>query len=522
MNQTYCLRLLTILILILLGLGYAHTKMISGTVFEDVNGNLILDDDEKGIQGVLISNQFDVVKTDEKGKYIIPVQERSIIYIIKPRGYNVPVDKNYSPKFYYIHDPNGSPDFRYQGVKPTGRLPDKVDFPLYQSEPRDTFKIIVFADPQTRNDKELDYMRDDIITELVNTDASGGIVLGDIMFDDLSFFDKYKQLIGQIGIPFYQVPGNHDMNYDAPDDQYALETFKHHFGPTYYAFQYGKVHFIVLDDVEYQGLQEQIKYIGKIGTQKLKWIENYLQHVPEDHLIVLNMHIPLYTFVDENPSINVTDRKALFSLLSTRQHLLVLAGHMHMIEHQFLTAEVDWHGQQPLHQITCGTVSGTWWSGPPDIRGIPIADQRDGVPNGYHIFEFSGNRFTERYKSAQMDDDYQIRISWPVGKIQRSELDSLKIVVNIFNGSEKSEVTCLLDNQKPITLTREIMIEPHFEAIYSQFRELYASWVNPQLSNHLWTGSLPFELPGGLHKITIYTTNKYGDKYKTTTIFELE
>ena len=47
----------------------------------------------------------------------------------------------------------------------------------------------MFGDPQPRNQKEVDYMSHDVIEELVGTDASFGVTLGDITFDNLDLFE---------------------------------------------------------------------------------------------------------------------------------------------------------------------------------------------------------------------------------------------------------------------------------------------------------------------------------------------
>ena len=511
-----------IFILILASTNFAHTQVISGTVFNDSNQNMKLDANESGIEGVLVSNQIEIVKTDNKGCYTLPIKDESIIFVIKPAGYDPPRHKYNLPYFYYIHDPDGSPPLKYKGVDPTGQLPNRIDFPLFQKEKEDTFEVIVFSDPQPRSEKELGYIRDDVVSELIGSEATCGIILGDIMYDDLSLNEKHTAIFGQIGIPLYHVPGNHDMNYDAQDDHYALETFKRHYGPPYYGFQYGKVHFIAIDDVEYQGNNQTRKYIGKIGNNQLQWIENYLEFIPSDHLIVLNMHIPLYTFAGPDSSINVIDRDKLLSLLQNRNHLLALIGHMHTIEHQYLGTEQGWRGSKPLHQIICGAVSGCWWNGPADVRGIPIADQRDGVPNGYHIFRFEGNKFTEIYKSAQMDRNYQIRISQPIGKVNRETLKETEIIVNVFNGNDKTKVTCQIDNITPFLLTRKIMKDPYFEEIYSKYTDLYYSWVQPENSNHIWIGRFPSDLELGVHRIIIQAINQYGDELKSASLIEIE
>ena len=37
------------------------------------------------------------------------------------------------------------------------------------------------------------------------------------MFDDLSLYPRLNRIIGQIGVPWYNIGGNHDLNFEAPD-----------------------------------------------------------------------------------------------------------------------------------------------------------------------------------------------------------------------------------------------------------------------------------------------------------------
>ena len=76
---------------------------------------------------------------------------------------------------------------------------------------------ILFADTQPRNQWEIDYIAHDVVEELIGTDAAFGVTLGDIMFDDLSLYPSLNRTIGLIGIPWYNVVGNHDINQDTTD-----------------------------------------------------------------------------------------------------------------------------------------------------------------------------------------------------------------------------------------------------------------------------------------------------------------
>ncbi|MCS7273627.1 MAG: hypothetical protein NZ550_05715 [Fimbriimonadales bacterium] len=110
--------------------------------------------------------------------------------------------------------------------------------------------MLIFGDTQPRDMTEVFYIGRDVVRELIDTkEAAFGMVLGDVLYDDLSLFPALTHTLGQIGIPIYYVLGNHDMNLDLPDDTHSDETWHRHFGPNYYAFQYGCAHYLVLDNV---------------------------------------------------------------------------------------------------------------------------------------------------------------------------------------------------------------------------------------------------------------------------------
>ena len=102
--------------------------------------------------------------------------------------------------------------------------------------------------------KELDYFKRGIVNEVkknTKKNAVLGISLGDLVGDNLSLQKPYADVMKEVGLPRYNVMGNHDMNYDAKEDRLSDETFESNFGPANYSFNYGNVHFIILDDILY-------------------------------------------------------------------------------------------------------------------------------------------------------------------------------------------------------------------------------------------------------------------------------
>lgn len=224
--------------------------VVRGTVFNDINLNSRLDSNEKGIKGVSVSNGTDVVLTDARGRYELSVSDPMIIFVIKPSGYALPVNDSNLPQFYYIHKPSGSPQTKYPGSTPTGELPDAVNFPLTQYKESEKFNVMAFGDTQPYTEEAIDYLRRGAVSNLVGVqDVAFGTTLGDITGDRPDFFEPVSRVISRIGIPWYHIAGNHDHNYDATDDALATESYQAHFGPTTFSFNYGKVHFIVADNI---------------------------------------------------------------------------------------------------------------------------------------------------------------------------------------------------------------------------------------------------------------------------------
>ena len=112
---------------------FIHAQTATGFVFEDINKNGVKDLDEIGIDKICVSNGVEVVQTNSKGEWELPVTDDTGIFIIKPSNYSAPLSKKMLPQYYYLHKPNGSPKMEKEGLVPTGSLPVSINFPLYYS-----------------------------------------------------------------------------------------------------------------------------------------------------------------------------------------------------------------------------------------------------------------------------------------------------------------------------------------------------------------------------------------------------
>lgn len=506
---------------------WSHAQEIAkGTVYLDLNQNGNWDKQETGIPNVAVSNGVEVVRTDAKGQYELPVNQDQIVFVIKPSGYALPVDEYQLAQSYYIHKPLGSPkNLKYTAVSPTGKLPKAINFGLYSAPASEKFSMLVFGDPQLYNKRELSYFNRSIVDELLDIkDVAFGLSLGDLVGDDLSLHPDYKASVARIGLPWYNLKGNHDMNYDVKADSLSDETFESNFGPANYAFNYGKVHFIVLDNIRYPNPRTGRGYLGGFRQDQLDFIENDLKFVPKDHLIVLAFHIPLLH--NNGDVFRAEDRQRLFDLLAAYPNTLSLSAHTHFQKQNFYSKADGWHQDKPHHEYNAGTTSGDWYSGQADERGTPNAMMRDGTPQGYAFIDFDQSNYKIRYQVAGKPAHYQMQLSHPqvvaAGNAARGS-----IYANFFMGHPGNKVEYAIAGGAWKKMNPLQAADPNYLA------ELHAWDSSPTLlagrrpsdavdCDHLWRVAIPKDLPVGTHEIRIKAIDDYGQLHEAVSSIRVE
>ncbi len=502
----------------------AASQTATGTIYIDSNQNRVRDAGEKPLSDVRVSNGREVVVTDSEGHYSLPVDEDTIIFVIKPTGYSTVQDENHVSRFYYIHKPKGSPQLDFPGVEPTGPLPTTIDFPLYPSEEAKQFDVLFFGDPQPRDQKEIDYIAHDVVEDLVGSQAAFGVTLGDILFDDLSLFDSYNRTIGKIGVPWYNVIGNHDINFASEDDEQSDETYERVYGPAYYSFDYGSIHFICVDDIHWMREGDKKLYRSGLSKKQLTFIENDLKLVPQSQLVVAMMHIPL---VKSTPWIEPS-REKLLRLLESREHCISLAGHTHHHEHVMMGEMEGWKGPKPHHHIINVTVCGAWWSGKPDEHGIPHTLCADGTPNGYTTMHFDGVNYLLDYRAARRGADEQLRITAPeVVPVATSVKTEFR--ANVFNAIPGAVVESRIGVREWQTMTKTVdETDPLFQSLFDEEQPMlpdnlpWRKLAKPLVCPHLWKASLPEGLAVGTHLIQVRATNPNGQVLKGERVIRVE
>jgi len=392
----------------------------------------------------------------------------------------------------------------------------------------------VFGDPQPYNLEEVDFFSENIVSELVGIKGvEFGMTMGDIVGDNLDLLNPINQAVSKIGVPWYNVLGNHDVNFQADRDELSDETFERIYGPPNYAFVYGDVHFIVVDNVIMNDPVGDRGYIGGLRPDQIEFVKNYLKLVSRDDLIVLTMHIPLV----QHERFRESDQKELFSLLSEFPNTLSISAHSHTQNNTFFHQESShWMGEVPHHHFNVGTTSGNWWNGLRDENDIPLNMMRDGTPNGYSFITFNGTNYIIDWKVSGKPDDYRMNIHTQRG-IKVDSSSSALVTVNFFNGSEQSELSFrVLGETEWKKMEKVSTKDPFYSLIYERFEnfnslKIKEMWQkDPELKNkpyplikrmyeannstHLWQSNIGKSLPEGIHIIEVNAKDRYGRLFK--------
>lgn len=507
-----------------LGTAYAQSTA-TGYVYHDANGNGKRDRRELGIAKVAVSNGVEVVLTDDKGYYELPVGNDNIFFVIKPSGHSVSLNEYNQPQYYYIHKPNGSPELRYKGVAPTGTLPQSVDFGLIPSEEPSDFTALIFGDPQPYTLQEIAFFAKGIVTEVKGIQGMAfGLSLGDLVGDDLTLHNPYIKAVAEVGLPWYNLMGNHDMNYDAKVDSLSDETYEANFGPANYSFNYGRAHFIVLDNILYPDPRDGQGYWGGFRKDQLDFVENDLKHVSKDQLVVISFHIPLS--YDKEETVRHADRQRLFDLLKDYPYTLTMSAHTHLQRHNFYGKEDGWHQEKPHHEYNVGTTSGDWYSGEINELGVPVSTMRDGTPKGYAFLNVKGNEYSIDYQVAGKPKEYQIGLFHPQ-VVAKGRNNPMGIFANFFMGHKNDKVEYRIDGGEWIAMSFMEVSDPDFvRELYrwDTTQELFAGRrpSNAVNSTHVWRGNIPTNLEVGEHQIEVRATDMFGRTFTQKSSYRID
>jgi len=362
---------------------------------------------DEPVQGAQVSDGVNVTRTDENGWfYLASAKECGHVFVCNPKGYKYPRKAKY-PEFYKTVDTE-----RPSAV-------EQADFELERDEATD-HTILFLADIQMcgRNEDIRQYEEHavgDINTSISNARKQGKdvyvITLGDQSYN--TYWHSYN-----IGIPeihesmnlldpdaIFNCMGNHDNNPKIAGDWAASADYREQWGPTYYSFNIGEIHYVVLDNIEFTNAECKNTFECNITTSVIKWLRKDLANVSKDTPIVVCMHAPLF-YRPQCSKPNVPDPtkyrynygSQFYNSVKGFKDVRVFTGHAHT---NYTVSYLN------MTEYNVGAIGGNlWWTGY-FVNGNSVCT--DGSPGGYRVLDTSGKELKTYYKCIGFDNGYQFR-----------------------------------------------------------------------------------------------------------------
>lgn len=351
---------------------------------KDTNGN--------PVKGVAVSDGFSVVTTDDKGYYTMNVSRDCwYIYISVPSEYKIETNEYGQPDFFKKY-PSNTPQYDFTLTPLPGGKEAK-------------FALFAMGDPQVSNSSKLTRFKNEAVpgvkaysSELISKGIPCyGITLGDIISNsDSNNTGSYRDdmrdgfHISKIGIPVFQVMGNHDNSFcnasqplfaDERSSYFELKQqreFEAIFGPVNYSFNRGDVHIIGMRDIVYTTNTSGANYQAGFLPSQWEWLKQDLAVVPKDKMVVLCVHIQMLNR-------NQNYIQDVLKLFDQYKEAHIISGHSHIMHNYEHTVEGTGH---KVYEHNSCALCGCWWAA--NIAG-------DGSPNGFQVFIGEGNTFTDWY-----------------------------------------------------------------------------------------------------------------------------
>jgi len=439
--------------------------------------------DGKGVKDVLVSDGYEIVKTDADGVYQMKSKkELGYVFFTLPANYEAQADGVF-PRI-------------YETTKLGESAPERIDFTITPVTGQENFKILFLGDMHLANRTNDLNQFDELTKDITNYRASHGsekvygITLGDMTWDIYWYtkkygFNEYRATINEKvkNMQIFHVIGNHDNDYLATNNIAAKMMYRTTISPNYYSFNIGQVHFVVLDDIDcstYDGTTSR-NYVEQVVNEQITWLANDLKYVDKSTPVIVMMHAPLYyPSTATKFKLELKNGNELLSALDGYKVHFV-TGHTHK-NYNVLPSDAVTNGKD-VYEHNVAAVCGDWWWSGQLSPGYLMAP--DGSPAGYAIWDFQGKTPSYIYKGTQMNENVQFR-SYDLNNVSFSFADvpnlsstatvarlsfqryisaypgkkNNEVLINVWAANNNWDVTVKTESGKNLTVSQVMAYDP--------------------------------------------------------------
>lgn len=379
-----------------------------------------------GVEGVTVSDGYKVTTTNSEGVYELASDKASskshgYVFISVPSGYEAAQDGVF-PKF-------------WQTLTSTSNsVIERHDFELTKVN-NDNHIMMVMGDlhlcnrTALKDKKQFEVFAYEFNQMVKDYKAAGKSVyalqLGDMTWDlywddnqglsgcnfDLAAYKTYINQKLTCGVPLFHAMGNHDYDYRLTGDWETAVYYKQTISPTYYSFNIGGIHYIVIDDVICTNNKTVDNRGNKQGItdDQIAWVKEDMKHVASGVPVVVAMHMAAYNTSGSAQSGTASLNSAITSSGSHKIHYVT--GDTHIMNHYGKITDA-------VSENNVGAVCGDWWwtgrnTSEVEFPGLSVQpfdywfshqyqfqQTRDGSPSGYMIYTMTGSDIKWQFKGT--------------------------------------------------------------------------------------------------------------------------
>lgn len=414
-------------------IGKIYINIVDKIDFEPSAGTTVfglVSSEEGPVANVVVSDGTEVTVTDDKGIYELKSAKKwGYVFISVPSGYEVAAEGVF-PQF-------------YQTLKGAADVVEQKDFKLTKVDGQDRYKLFLLGDMHLANRTNDAAQFTQFTTDLnaYMAQHSGqkmyALTLGDMTWDLYWYknnyaLPQYRETINRQvkNLQIYHTMGNHDNDFMTTSDYDAAVKYVDCIGPTFYSFNIGQVHYVVMDNIDcsaYDGTDSR-NYVKKLSNEQLKWLAKDLAYVDKSTPLIVAMHAQIYkptstSFAFDHDSANT---EALLAALDGYEVHFV-TGHTHKVYN--ITPDDDVVKGRDIHEHNSGAICASWWWSGNLTPGVHVSI--DGAPGGYAIWDIDGTDFAWLYKSTGWPEEYQFR-SYDLNNVSFSMDDVPNIPSNVL------------------------------------------------------------------------------------------
>lgn len=516
-------------------IGTTNLTILKALNIEPVPGTTvygIVTCDGKGVPGVLVSDGVEIVATDADGIYQLASRKRwEYVFVIIPSGYEVPC-QGVLPEFHAT-------------LSQSENVAERKDFELIKTD-NDKFTLFVLGDMHlARRNGDLNQFAD--FAKTLNSSISKAgksycITLGDMTWDLYWYsnsytFPDYLATANESfeNVAFFHTMGNHDNDMNSVGDFNKAFRYTRDIAPTFYSFNLGKAHFIVMDNIDYNdvgtGADLRSKYVLNYTAEQMAWLAKDLSYVDKDTPVFITSHAPVSR---PNGATSFNDKymggadsageanMAEFIASLSEYNVHFLSGHTHNTFHRKHNAKFSEHNE--------GAVCACWWWTGHLTPGIHVSE--DGAPGGYGVWQFEGKNFKFSYQSAGHDARYQFR-AYDMNEVKKvvtpaaggnnsgftpfasamSAYPNNSILVNVWDYDDDWTVA-ISENGKELSVTKDYTYDPVHIMSYTAPR--YKAGASAGFATVKWPHFFRATASSASSTVTVSVTDRNGNTFSET------